>query len=139
MLRPPNPRPRRGHPPDDKSRHGEAQRTLSLAKRRQRGYGAPMRKNRKLLRMTIFRLVLAVPGVGALCGCNTQSPPVQNRTAYVADISQNTLLPYNVNTTTGALTPLTQPPIAANCNGPVAFAVTPSQQFLYVPCENGNT
>jgi len=98
-----------------------------------------MKKNRKLRWMTIFRLILAIPGVGALCGCNTQSPPVQNRTAYVADISRNTLLPYDVSTTTGALTPLTQPPIAANCNGPVAFAVTPSQQFLYVPCENGNT
>jgi len=98
-----------------------------------------MKKNRKLRWMTIVGLIFAMPGVGALCGCSSQSSPVQNRTAYVADISQNTLLPYNVNTTTGALTPLPEPPIAANCNGPVAFAVTPSHQFLYVPCENGNT
>src|SRR5258708_36145682 len=98
-----------------------------------------MKKNRKLPWMRIFRLIFAMLGVGALCGCSSQSSPVQNRRAYVADISQNTLLPYNVNTITGALTPLPELPIAANCNGPVAFAVTPSHQFLYVPCENGNT
>jgi 6-phosphogluconolactonase (cycloisomerase 2 family) len=89
--------------------------------------------------MTIAGLIFAMLGVGALCGCNTQSSPVQNRTAYVADISQNSILPYSVNTTTGALTPLPAPPIAANCNGPVAFAVTPSQHFLYVACAQGNT
>jgi 6-phosphogluconolactonase len=117
----------------------EAQRTLSLAKREQRGYGAPMKKNRKLRWITIAGLLLGMVGAGTLFGCNTQSPPVQNRTAYVADTSQNSLLPYNVNSTTGALTPLPGAPIAANCNGPVAFAITPSQHFLYVPCAQGNT
>jgi 6-phosphogluconolactonase len=89
--------------------------------------------------MTIAGLIFGMLRVGTLCGCNTQSPPVQSLTAYVADTSQNSLLPYSVNTTTGALTPLPGPPIAANCNGPVAFAMTPSQHFLYVPCAHGNT
>jgi len=117
----------------------EAQRTLSLAKREQRGYGAPMKENRKLRRISIAGLLFGMVGAGTLCGCSTQSPPVQNRTAYVADTSQNSLLPYSANSTTGALTPLPGAPIAANCNGPVAFAITPSQHFLYVPCAQGNT
>jgi 6-phosphogluconolactonase (cycloisomerase 2 family) len=98
-----------------------------------------MKKNRKLGLLTTAGLLFGILGAGTLCGCNTQSPPVQSRTAYVADISQNTLLPYSVNTTTGALTPLPGPPIAANCSGPVTFTITPSQHFLYVPCAHGNT
>lgn len=98
-----------------------------------------MKKNWKLRWLTKAGLIFGMVGAGTLCGCNTKKPPVQSRTAFVADTSQNSVLPYDVNTTTGALTPLPGGPIAANCNGPVAFAVTPSQHFLYVPCANGNT
>src|SRR5260370_59652 len=57
---------------------------------------------------------------------------------YVADNTQNNVLAYIINDIlTGTLTP-TGSPIAANCNGPAAFAKTPSGKFAYVLCEFSN-
>lgn len=86
-------------------------------------------------------LLLVILAAGALTGCSTQMgppPPGAKARVYVADITQNNVLAYIINDfLTGTLTP-TGPPIAANCNGPAAFAKTPSGKFAYVLCENSN-
>lgn len=86
-------------------------------------------------------LLLVILAAGALTGCSTQMgppPPGAKARVYVADITQNNVLAYIINDfLTGTLTP-TGLPIAANCNGPAAFAKTPSGKFVYVLCENSN-
>src|SRR5260370_36169679 len=84
-------------------------------------------------------LLLVILAAGALTGCSTAlKPPGAKTRVYVADITQNNVLAYIINDfLTGTLTP-TGSPIAANCNGPAAFAKTPSGKFAYVLCEFSN-
>jgi 6-phosphogluconolactonase (cycloisomerase 2 family) len=89
--------------------------------------------------LTRIGLLLLMLSVGAFSGCSTQTTPPKNQTAYVADLSQNNISAFTLDSTTGALSQILGSPFPANCNGPVAFAVTPAHKFLYVPCAFGNT
>src|SRR5258705_761264 len=94
-------------------------------------------KSRKFASLGLLLVILAA--AGALAGCSTAlKPPGAKTRVYVADITQNNVLAYIINDIlTGTLTP-TGSPIAANCNGPAAFAKTPSGKFAYVLCEFSN-
>jgi DNA-binding beta-propeller fold protein YncE len=85
--------------------------------------------------------LLVILAAGALTGCTTPlgpPPPGPKTRVYVADITQNNVLAYIINDfLTGTLTPAGSP-IAANCNGPAAFAKTPSGKFAYVLCAHSN-
>src|SRR5260370_21298741 len=84
-------------------------------------------------------LLLVILAAGAATGCSTAlKPPGAKNRVYVADITQNNVLAYIINDfLTGTLAP-TGCPIAANCNGPAAFAKTPSGKFAYVLCAHSN-
>ncbi|HYL85766.1 MAG TPA: beta-propeller fold lactonase family protein [Candidatus Angelobacter sp.] len=86
-------------------------------------------------------LLLVILAAGALTGCATPlqlPPPGPKIRVYVADITQNNVLAYIMNDfVTGTLTPAGSP-IAANCNGPAAFAKAPSGKFAYVMCAHSN-
>jgi len=94
-------------------------------------------KSRKFASLGLLLVILAA--AGALAGCSTAlKPPGAKTRVYVADITQNNVLAYIINDIlTGTLTP-TGSPIAANCNGPAAFAKTPSGKFAYVLCAHSN-
>jgi 6-phosphogluconolactonase len=86
-------------------------------------------------------LLLVILAAGALTGCaGPPGPPPSGAKSrvYVADITQNDVLAYVINDfLTGTLTPAGSP-IAVNCNGPAAFAKTPSAKFAYVLCAHSN-
>ena len=85
-------------------------------------------------------LVLVILAAGALTGCSPMGPPPPGPKikVYVADITQNDVLVYIIDDfLIGTLTPMGSP-IAANCNGPEAFAKAPSGKFAYVMCEHSN-
>ena len=95
--------------------------------------------NGKSRQFASLGLLLVILAAGALTGCSTSlKPPGAKTRVYVADITQNNVLAYIINDIlTGTLTP-TGSPIAANCNGPAAFAKTPSGKFAYVLCAHSN-
>src|SRR5260370_22056708 len=95
--------------------------------------------NGKSRQFTSLGLLLAILAAGALAGCSTAlKPPGAKTRVYVADTTQNNVLAFIINDIlTGTLTP-TGSPIAANCNGPAAFAKTRSGKFAYVLCEFSN-
>jgi 6-phosphogluconolactonase len=97
--------------------------------------------NGKPRQFVALGLLLVILAAGALTGCADPlgpPPPEAKARVYVADISQNNVLAYSINDfLTGTLTP-TGSPIAANCNGPAAFAKTPSGKFAYVLCAQSN-
>src|SRR5258707_7167932 len=95
--------------------------------------------NGKSRQFASLGLLLVILAAGALTGCSTPlKPPGAKTRVYVADNTQNNVLAYIINDIlTGTLTP-TGSPIAANCNGPAAFAKTPSGKFAYVLCAHSN-
>ncbi len=95
--------------------------------------------NGKPRKFASLGLLLVILAAGALTGCSSPlKPPGAKTRVYVADITQNNVLAYVINDIlTGTLTP-TGSPIAANCNGPAAFAKTPSGKFAYVLCAQSN-
>src|SRR5216684_30359 len=95
--------------------------------------------NGKSRQFASLGLLLVILAAGALTGCSTPlKPPGAKTRVYVADTTQNNVLAFIINDIlTGTLTP-TGSPIAANCNGPAAFAKTPSGKFAYVLCEFSN-
>src|ERR1700736_2880473 len=96
--------------------------------------------NGKPRQFASLELLLVILAAGALTGCAGPlgPPPGTKSRGYVADITQNNVLAYIINDfLTGTLTPAGSP-IAANCNGPAAFAKTPSGKFAYVLCAHSN-
>jgi 6-phosphogluconolactonase (cycloisomerase 2 family) len=57
------------------------------------------------------------------------------RFAYVANTVENNVSAYNIDTSTGALTPMAIPKVAARVS-PVAIALDPTGRFAYVTNSN---
>ena len=89
--------------------------------------------------LVVMLLVMLTGFVGCSTKQTTAPPNPKPQTAYVADKVSNDIFAYAIDGTTGALNGLAGSPLPASCSGPVMFAVTPSHQFVYVPCEFGNT
>jgi len=98
--------------------------------------------NKKSLPFASLLLVLVILAAVQLAGCGSSQgppPPGAHLRVYVADKTQNTLLAYILDDfTVGSLRPLPGSQVAANCNGPVAFAKAPSGKFAYVMCADSN-
>jgi 6-phosphogluconolactonase (cycloisomerase 2 family) len=97
--------------------------------------------NGKPRRFVPLGLLLIILAAGALTGCAGPLGPSPGAKArvYVADSTQNNVLAYIIDDIlTGSLRPLPGSQVAANCNGPAAFAKTPSGKFAYVLCNHSN-
>jgi 6-phosphogluconolactonase len=98
--------------------------------------------NGKSRQFVPLELLLVILAAGALAGCANPlglPPPEAKTRVYVADINQNNVLAYIIDDIlTGSLRPLPGSQIAANCNGPAAFAKAPSGKFAYALCAHSN-
>jgi 6-phosphogluconolactonase len=95
-------------------------------------------KSRPFASLGLLLLILAAGGLTGCTGPLGPPPSGAKNRVYVADNTQNNVLAYIINDfLAGTLTPVASP-IAANCNGPAAFAKTPSGKFAYVLCRRSN-